>query len=123
MAGAVAYIQGRDAIKLNLASLGLADSVDSEASVDVYADESIRLAWMQSYSLWVISGLIGFFGIAFGLYWRKKRIKKIPAIPVHSNNDEDPIASKLKILARQNPESIATIITQWVGKDTEGATL
>ncbi|MBD98155.1 hypothetical protein CL648_05080 [bacterium] len=123
VAGSVAYIQGRDTIKLNLASLGLTDSVDLVASVDVDTDSSIRIAWTQKYGRWAIGGLIGFFSMVFGLYWRKKRAKNVPPIPEHSDNTEDPIVSKLKTLAQQSPESIATIITQWVGNDTEEASV
>ena len=121
VAGAVAYVQGRDTIQLNLASLGLGSIPElpvSQAQID--APESVEIgAWLGRY-LWQLGGgLVVCLMLVGLLHWRRKRLQVMAETSLYPDNVADPIVSKVKGLARQNPESIASIITQWVQNDIE----
>jgi flagellar biosynthesis/type III secretory pathway M-ring protein FliF/YscJ len=120
VAGSVAYVQGRDTIQLNLASLGLDALPEPVAVPDASPDYKQGLSWIQNYQWIGIGGLATLLIGSVGLYWRRRRAKQIATVPLYPEDVSDPVASKLKILARQNPESIASIITRWV-TDTEEA--
>jgi len=120
VAGSVAYVQGRDTIQLNLASLGLDALPEPVAVPDASPDYKQGLSWIQNYQWIGIGGLAALLIGSVGLYWRRRRAKQIAAVPLYPDESADPVASKLKVLARQNPESIASIVTRWV-TDTEEA--
>lgn len=115
VSGAVGYVQGRDTIQLNLASLGLSNAVLPEAIPPKVASSSL----FKSYMVWVAGALGLLFVIGLLVYQLVKRKKRKAAVSLYPDTDTNPAASKLKLLARQNPDSIATIISQWVSNDTE----
>jgi hypothetical protein len=105
---------------LNLASLGLDALPEPVAVPDASPDYGRGLSWIQNYKWVGIGGLASLLIGSVGLYWRRGRTKQIATVPLYPEDASDPVASKLKILARQNPESISSIITRWV-TDTEEA--
>jgi type III secretory pathway lipoprotein EscJ len=132
IASAIGYVKGRDTIQLNRADFSI-----------MTAEEKNKLARKQRfmgivrkvgpYLPYAGGGLVSLGLIALGVRWVRKRLKDAaffqdPVIDTDRDSDfstlqeemsTDMQLDRVKAVAAENPERIATIMQQWLSKDEE----